>query len=75
MSAAKKLVPPKKPYYCETRFGFVVQTELRGRDSTVLVVVHCIDHPDTLLKLMPVETDEELSQWFWGYVDEFGGPK
>lgn len=73
--SARKLTPPKKPYYCETRFGFVVQTEVRERDAEVLVVVHSLAQPDAILKLMPVETEEELSQWFWGYVDEFGGPK
>ena len=73
--SARKLAPPKKPYYCETRFGFVVQTEIRERDSEVLVVVYSLAQPDAMLKLMPVETEEELSQWFWGYVDEFGGPK
>lgn len=73
--SAKKFVPPKKPYYCETAFGFVVKTEIRARDGALLVLVYNVEHMDTMLKIMPVETDEELSQWFWGYVDEFGGPQ
>lgn len=64
--------PPKKPYFCETKFGNTVQSEVRAHDGQVLVVVR---HGDSLLKLEPVDSEKELAWWFWNYVQEFGGEK
>lgn len=64
--------PPKKPYYCETKSGAVVMSEVRAHDGQVLVTTYV---EGELVKLMPVDTDDELATWFWTYVSEFGGEK
>lgn len=63
---------PSPPYFCETRGGVVVRSDVRQHDKQVLVVAH---HEDALIKLMPVDDEKELAHWFWTYVEEFGGEK
>ena len=62
--------PPKQPYQCETKGGCLVCTEIREHDKAVLVMVY---HENDILKLMPVDTEDELAWWFWTYVYEWGG--
>lgn len=60
----------KQMFSTKTKCGFVVNSEVRPHDKQVLVLVR---HDEDIIKLMPVDTDEELSQWFWKYVEDFGG--
>ena len=59
-------------YSTEPIHGHIVASETREADGQVLVTVR---HGSDLIKLLPVDTDEELSQWFWHFVEEFGGEK
>lgn len=61
---------PNPPYIAELAGGAVISTEVRKNDGQVVVIVR---HEDDILKLMPVDTPEELAWWFWTYVDEWGG--
>lgn len=61
---------PSPPYIAELAGGAIIGTEVRKSDGQVLVVVR---HEDDLLKLTPVDSEEELAWWFWTYVDEWGG--
>lgn len=62
----------KRPeeYYQPTKSGSVVRTETREHDRQRLVTVY---NDSDLLDLMPVDNDEELSQWFHYYVAMYGG--
>jgi len=60
----------REEFRVETKEGHVVETQTRKHDKQRIVVVY---HEDALLKLEPVHTEEQLSQWFWHYVEEFGG--
>lgn len=57
-------------YETTTKLGFTVRTEVRAHDKNVVVIV---EHEGDLIKLEPVATEEELKQWFWKYVEDFGG--
>lgn len=61
---------PSPPFQAELAGGAVICTERRQNDGQTLVVVR---HEGDLLKLTPVDSDEELAWWFWTYVDEWGG--
>lgn len=63
-------IDKKAMFSAKTKCGFVVNTEVRPHDKQVLVIVR---HDEDIIKLMPVDTDEELSQWFWKYIEDFGG--
>lgn len=64
--------PPKKPYYCETKCGNVVRSEVRAHDGQVIVTVY---HEDDLLDVVPVDSEDELAQVFWESIIKFGGEK
>lgn len=61
---------PEQHYDVMTTEGFRVFTSIRKHDKQVLVEA---THEDDLIKLMPVDSEEELRQWFWKYVEELGG--
>lgn len=61
---------PREEYYQPTKSGSVVRTETRAHDGQRLVTVY---NDDDMLALMPVDNDEELSQWFHYYVATYGG--
>jgi len=63
---------PKKPYYCETKCGNVVRSEVRAHDGQVIVTVY---HEDDLLDVIPVDDEDELARVFWESIIKFGGEK
>lgn len=61
---------PEQHYDVMTTEGFRVFTSIRNHDKQVLVQA---THEDDMIKIMPVDSEEELRQWFWKYVEELGG--
>lgn len=57
-------------YRIPTKEGFIVKTERRKSDGQCLVIV---EHEEAMIKLQPVDTEEEMKQWFWKFVEDFGG--
>lgn len=61
---------PEQHFDVLTKEGFRILTSTRKHDKQTIVEVY---HEEDLIKLEPVSSEEELSQWFWKYVEEFGG--
>lgn len=61
---------PEQHFDVLTKEGFRILTSTRKHDKQPIVEVY---HEEDLIKLEPVSSEEELSQWFWKYVEEFGG--
>lgn len=57
-------------YRVMTKTGNLVRTETRAHDGQWLVTVY---NEDDMLALEPVDSEVEMQQWFWYYIELYGG--